>query len=194
MNTKWNALGFTPGLVGGHCIGVDPYYFLYEAEKLGYHSQIILSGRKINDSMSEFVVKKIIDNLILANKVVKKSKVAIFGATFKENCPDIRNSKMIDIYNGLKKYGMKPIVIDPHANSMELKKEYGIELTPYSQVNGMDALVFAVAHDDFVNLSLGDIDGLYRQNLQLSEKVLIDVKGIFRLKSLRESGFRYWRM
>src|SRR5690554_3196476 len=116
MNTKWNALGFYPGLVGGHCIGVDPYYFIYQAEKLGYHSQIILAGRKINDGMGEFVADAIIKKLVLANKVVKKAKIVIFGITFKENCPDTRNSKVIDIIKRLKEYGIEPVVVDPVAN------------------------------------------------------------------------------
>ena len=128
MNTKWNALGFTPGLVGGHCIGVDPYYFVYEAEKLGYHSQIILSGRKINDGMGEFVADAIIKKLILANKVVRQAKVVILGLTFKENTPDTRNSKVVDIIDSLRDYGIEPIIVDPEADAEEAKHEYGIDL------------------------------------------------------------------
>ena len=146
MNTKWNALKFYPGLVGGLCIGVDPYYFVYEAEKLGYHSQIILSGRKINDGMGEFVADAIIKKLILANKVVKQSKVVILGLTFKENCPDTRNSKVMDIITKLNEYGIEPIIVDPIADSNDAGWEYGVELTSLDDVKDVDCLVFAVAH------------------------------------------------
>jgi len=149
MNTKWNALGFYPGLVGGHCIGVDPYYFIYQAEKLGYHSQIILSGRKINDGMAEFVANAIIKKLILANKAVRKSKVAILGITFKENCPDTRNSKVMDIIKTLREFGLDPVVTDPLADKNELAAEYGIDLVDISEIKNVDYLVIVVAHDSY---------------------------------------------
>ncbi|HOA56120.1 MAG TPA: nucleotide sugar dehydrogenase [Clostridiales bacterium] len=149
MNTKWNALGFYPGLVGGHCIGVDPYYFIYQAEKLGYHSQIILSGRKINDGMAEFVANAIIKKLILANKAVRKSKVAILGITFKENCPDTRNSKVMDIIKTLREFGLDPVVTDPLADKNELAAEYGIDLVDISEIKNVDCLVIVVAHDSY---------------------------------------------
>jgi len=161
MNTKWNALGFTPGLVGGHCIGVDPYYFVYEAEKLGYHSQIILAGRKINDGMGKFVADAIIKKLILANKVVRQSKVVILGVTFKENTPDTRNSKVVDIIDSLKGYGIEAVVVDLEADAAEAKHEYGIDLIDIKEINDADCLVLAVAHDIFKQMSWEDIDNLY---------------------------------
>lgn len=149
MNTKWNALKFSPGLVGGHCIGVDPYYFISEAEKLGYHSQIITAGRKINDDMGAFVADAIIKELVLANKIVKQAKVAILGLTFKENCPDTRNTKVIDIITRLKEYGITPVVTDAYADPNEAKKEYGIELIELDKINEIDCLVVAVSHDKY---------------------------------------------
>lgn len=193
MNTKWNALGFTPGLVGGHCIGVDPYYFIYEAEKLGYHSQIILSGRKINDGMGKFVADAIIKKLILANKIVKKSKVVILGLTFKENTPDTRNTKVIDIINRLREYEIEPIVVDPIADFNEVKSEYEIELVDISEVNDIDCLVLAVAHDIFKDMTWDEIDNLYG-DYRNDEKVLIDVKSILDKKEIKEKGYSYWRL
>jgi UDP-N-acetyl-D-galactosamine dehydrogenase len=193
MNTKWNALRFYPGLVGGHCIGVDPYYFIYEAEKLGYHSQIILSGRKINDGMGKFVADAIIKKLILANKVVKKSKVAILGLTFKENTPDIRNSKVFDIIQNLKEYGINPIVSDPNADPDEVKREYGIELIDLSDIKGIDCVVIAVAHDVYKKMKLDDFDALYG-NFENNEKILIDVKSILNKNEVESKGYVYWRL
>lgn len=193
MNTKWNALGFTPGLVGGHCIGVDPYYFVYEAEKLGYHSQIILSGRKINDGMGKFVADAIIKKLILANKVVRQAKVVILGVTFKENTPDTRNSKVVDIIDSLREYGIEPIVVDPEADADEAKHEYGIELVDIKELENADCLVLAVAHDTFKQMSWNDIDALYG-DFENKEKVLIDVKSILDRKAIEEKGYSYWRL
>lgn len=192
MNTKWNALRFYPGLVGGHCIGVDPYYFVYRAEVLGYHSQIILSGRKINDGMGEFIADAVIKNLILANKKVMGAKVAIMGVTFKENCPDSRNSKVFDIANKLKDYGVQMIYIDPIADKNEAEKEYAIKLFGMEAVNNCDCIVFAVAHNEFKQLSFEDIDKMYF-NIDGEEKVLIDVKSIFNKKTVPD-GYRYWRL
>jgi UDP-N-acetyl-D-galactosamine dehydrogenase len=193
MNTKWNALKFYPGLVGGHCIGVDPYYFVYEAEKLGYHSQIILSGRKINDSMGEFVADAIIKKLILANKVVKQSKVVILGITFKENTPDTRNSKVIDIITRLKEYGIEPIVVDPVADANEAKQEYNIGLIDINSVKGADCIVLAVAHDSFKQISLDAIDSLFG-DFEASKKILIDVKSILNKSEIENKGYSYWRL
>ena len=193
MNTKWNALGFTPGLVGGHCIGVDPYYFVYEAEKLGYHSQIILSGRKINDGMGKFVADAIIKKLILANKVVRQAKVVILGVTFKENTPDTRNSKVVDIIDALKEYGIEPIVVDPEADADEAKHEYGIDLVDITEVKDADCLVLAVAHDIFKQMSWDEIDSLYRE-FDNNEKVLIDVKSILDRDTIEEKGYSYWSL
>jgi UDP-N-acetyl-D-galactosamine dehydrogenase len=193
MNTKWNALKFYPGLVGGHCIGVDPYYFVYEAEKLGYHSQIILSGRKINDGMGEFVADAIIKKLVLANKVVKQAKVVILGITFKENCPDTRNSKVADIIKTLNEYGIEPIVVDPQADKEDAKQEYGVDLVEIGNIKDADCLVFAVAHDEFKKMSWNQIDGLFRDK-DNSEKVIIDVKSILDKAEVEKAGYSYWRL
>ncbi|WP_318506973.1 nucleotide sugar dehydrogenase [Bacillus sp. T3] len=193
MNTKWNALRFTPGLVGGHCIGVDPYYFLYEAEKLGYHSQIILSGRKINDGMGSFVGDAIIKKLVLANKVVKQAKVVILGITFKENCPDTRNSKVEDIIKRLREYEIDPIVVDPYANPSDAKSEYGVELVPFDMVNNADCVVFAVAHDMFKGITMNQIDTLFG-SLPNEEKLIVDVKSILDKDEIEKSGYSYWRL
>lgn len=193
MNTKWNALGFYPGLVGGHCIGIDPYYFIYEAEKLGYHSQIILSGRKINDGMGKFVADAIIKKLVLANKVVRESKVAILGLTFKENTPDTRNTRVIDIIDRLKEYGIEPIVVDPEADPKEVKDEYGINLTPMDKVKNADCVVFTVAHDQFRKLNMEEIDRLFG-NYSNNEKVLIDVRSILDKEEVEKRGYIYWRL
>ncbi len=193
MNTKWNALGFRPGLVGGHCIGVDPYYFIYEAEKLGYHSQIILSGRKVNDDMANFVADSAVKQMILAGKKVRDAKVFVFGATFKENCPDTRNSKVADIYARLKEYGIQPEMIDPHASSEETKREYGFELSGKDSVSDADCIIFAVGHSDFRKMSLDDVSKMFKAKAD-EEKVLIDVKGIFDRKEAETKGFRYWSL
>ena len=193
MNTKWNALGFRPGLVGGHCIGVDPYYFVYEAEKLGYHSQIVLAGRKINDGMGEFVADAAIRQMILAGKRVKGAKAAILGLTFKENCPDTRNSKVEDIINRLKEYGVTTLVVDPWADAHEAKREYGIALQSLEDVTDADCVILAVAHTQFVELGLARIDRLFTPG-DNAEKVLIDVKGILNSRQVHQAGYRYWRL
>ena len=193
MNTKWNALGFRPGLVGGHCIGVDPYYFTYEAEKLGYHSQIILNGRIVNDSMGKYIADATIKEMIKVGQAPKKSKVVILGLTFKENCPDTRNSKVDDIIKRLNEYGIEPIIVDPWASERDAMREYGVELTPLHEVKDADCVIVAVAHNEFKALRLDDIKKLYRVSAD-SEKVLIDVKGIYSVKDLKNSGMDYWRL
>lgn len=193
MNSKWNALGFRPGLVGGHCIGVDPYYFIHEAEKLGYHSQIILNGRMINDGMGRFVAEAAIKQMIAAGKAPKKSKVVILGLTFKENCPDTRNSKVNDIIKTLNEYEINPVVVDPWANAHDAKREYGVELTELRDVADADCIIVAVAHNVFKNMSLADIRHLYRR-MDNSEMVLVDVKGIFKIEELKASGMKWWRL
>ena len=193
MNTKWNALGFRPGLVGGHCIGVDPYYFTYEAEKLGYHSQIILSGRKVNDDMGKFVADASIKQMILAGKSPRNAKVVILGLTFKENCPDTRNSKVEDIIKRLKEYRINPTVIDPWANPQDAKREYNVELKAMQDAAGADCIIVAVAHNEFRAMSLDDIDKLYGEVPQ-NEKVLIDVKGLYKTDDVAAKGFAYWRL
>ncbi len=193
MNTKWNALGFRPGLVGGHCIGVDPYYFTYEAEKLGYHSQIILNGRIVNDGMGKFVADSAIKQLIAVGQAPKKSKIVILGLTFKENCPDIRNSKVDDIIKRLNEYEIQPIVVDPWADVNEAYYEYGVKLSNIDEITDADCIIIAVAHNEFKQLSLSDIKAMYA-NKDDSEKVLLDVKALFNLSELNESGMRYWRL
>jgi UDP-N-acetyl-D-galactosamine dehydrogenase len=193
MNTKWNALGFYPGLVGGHCISVDPYYFVYKAERLGYHSQIVLSGRKINDGMGDFVSDAIIKKLIHANKVVKQAKVVILGITFKENCPDLRNSKVVDIITRLNEYGINPLVVDPQANASDAKHEYGIDLVDLDEIKGADCLVFTVAHEEFKNISYEQIDEMFG-NFENDQKVIIDIKSIMDRKELEKRKYSYWRL
>lgn len=193
MNTKWNALGFRPGLVGGHCIGVDPYYFTYEAEKLGYHSQIILNGRIVNDRMGEYVADAAVKQMIAAGQAPKKSKVVIFGLTFKENCPDTRNSKVADIIRQLNTYGIKPSVVDPWASERDAMHEYNVTLTKLEEISEADCIIVAVAHDEFKALSLESIKKLYRESAD-NEKVLIDVKGLYKISDLKKSGIKYWRL
>ena len=194
MNTKWNALGFRPGLVGGHCIGVDPYYFTYEAEKLGYHSQIILNGRIVNDSMGAFVAEATVKQLVLAGKAPKTSKVALFGLTFKENCPDTRNSKVADVIKRLADYGITPLVVDPWASERDAAHEYGVKLSKLSDLEALDCIILAVAHDEFRKLSLDDLKNLYKADLQPDECVLIDVKSVLDKQAVETMEFRYWRL
>lgn len=194
MNTKWNALKFYPGLVGGHCIGVDPYYFIYQAEKLGYHSQIIAAGRKINDSMGKFVADSAVKNLIKADKLVRTAKVAILGFTFKENCPDTRNSKIVDIINGLKEYGISPVIVDPQAAKDEAEREYGIKIHDISDIKDMDMVILAVNHREFAAMSLDDIDALFDQNTPANRRVLVDVKSILDPEEVAKKGYIYWRL
>lgn len=193
MNTKWNALGFRPGLVGGHCIGVDPYYFTYQAEKLGYHSQIILNGRIVNDSMGKFIADAAIKNMIMVGQAPKNSKVVILGLTFKENCPDTRNSKVDDIIKRLAEYEIVPTVVDPWASERDAMREYGVSLTKFSEVKDADCIIVAVAHNEFKALTLDQIKKLFRKG-EDSKKVLIDVKGLYKVSDLDASGLNYWRL
>ena len=193
MNTKWNALGFRPGLVGGHCIGVDPYYFTYEAEKLGYHSQIILNGRIVNDSMGAYVADAAVKKMIEAGQAPKKSKVVLLGLTFKENCPDTRNSKVDDIIKQLNKYGIKPVVVDPWASERDAMHEYGVRLTKIEDVADADCVIVAVAHNEFRTLKLDEIKKMFK-DVPDDERVLIDVKGLYKIEDLRASGMLYWRL
>ena len=193
MNTKWNALGFRPGLVGGHCIGVDPYYFTYQAEKLGYHSQIILNGRIVNDSMGAYVADCAVKQMIAAGQAPKRSKVVILGMTFKENCPDIRNSKVNDVIKQLNTYGIEPVVVDPWASESDAMHEYGVTLTRYEDVADADCIIVAVAHNEFKAMSIDDLKKLYQTGSD-EEKVLIDVKGLYKIADLKASGLRWWRL
>ena len=194
MNTKWNALGFKPGLVGGHCIGVDPYYLTNVAERLGYHSQIILNGRKVNDSMGAFVADAAIKQMIEAGQAPKKAKVVILGITFKENCPDTRNSKVNDIIKRLEEYEIIPQVTDPWADPEIAKHEYGVDLIPFEEVKDADCVIVAVGHKEFRSLSMAQIKKFFRDDLKDEEKVLIDVKSLYRMDELKASGMRFWRL
>lgn len=194
MNTKWNALGFKPGLVGGHCIGVDPYYLTNVAEKLGYHSQIILNGRKVNDSMGAFVADAAIKEMIEAGKAPKKAKVIILGITFKENCPDTRNSKVNDIIKRLEEYEIVPLVTDPWADPEIAKHEYGVDLIPFEEVKDADCIIVAVGHKEFRSLSMSQIKGFFKPDLADNEKILIDVKSLYRMDELKASDLRFWRL
>ncbi len=193
MNTKWNALGFRPGLVGGHCIGVDPYYFTYEAERLGYHSQIILNGRIVNDSMGKYVADVAVKKMIDAGQAPRNSRVAIWGLTFKENCPDIRNSKVIDIIKSLNEFMIQPIIVDPWAETADALREYGVELTELDELEDVDCIIIAVAHNEFKKYKISEMKKLYRKSKD-TEKVLIDVKGIYDIDTLRNSGLNWWRL
>lgn len=188
--TKWNFLNFQPGLVGGHCIGVDPYYLTYRAEMLGYHSQIILSGRRINDDMGKYVAENCVKKLIAADKSVRNAKVAVLGFTFKENCPDTRNTKVIDIVNELREYGIEPVIADPQADAGEAERLYGITFADADGIRGMDAVILAVAHKKFADYNMEDMDRLYGQGT----KVLLDIKGLLDRREYETAGYSYWRL
>ena len=194
MNTKWNALGFKPGLVGGHCIGVDPYYLTNLAERMGYHSQIILNGRQVNDSMGAFVADATIKQMIEAGKAPKNAKVFILGITFKENCPDTRNSKVEDIIKRLREYGIDAQVADPWADPEIAKREYGVDLIPMADVKDADCIIVAVGHKEFRSLSMHQLKDMFAGKLADDEKVLIDVKSLYRMDELKASGMRFWRL
>lgn len=188
--TKWNFLNFYPGLVGGHCIGVDPYYLTYKAEELGYHSQVILAGRRINDDMGSYVAQNCVKRLIASGKAVKNAKVAIWGFTFKENCPDTRNSKVFDIVKELREYAIEPLVFDPQADKDEAKKLYGVDLVEEATIKEVDAVILAVAHSEFVGKNTVDMDKYYAKG----KKVLLDIKGILNKKDFINAGYEYWRL
>ncbi len=191
--TKWNFLKFFPGLVGGHCIGVDPYYLTYKAEQIGYHSQVILAGRRINDDMGKYVAENVVKKLISAGKNVRDAKVAILGFTFKENCPDTRNTRVIDIMNELGEYGIAPVVADPVADTDEGRQHYGIEFVDINTVKNMDAVIIAVGHSEFMNFTMNDINAMFADG-DNSGKVLVDVKGVLDRKTYTEAGYQYWRL
>jgi UDP-N-acetyl-D-galactosamine dehydrogenase len=214
--TKWNFLNFSPGLVGGHCIGVDPYYLTYKAEQMGYHSQIILSGRQINDDMGKYVAENTVKRMIKANKQINGSKVAVFGVTFKENTPDVRNTKVVDIIAELEEYGVEVLVIDPVADKEDLWNTYGLKVKNIDDVNGIDAAVFAVPHEVFKSVYLEKINDMFEPSIGLATKeavdqaaattgdvikdtyesgnVLIDIKGMFNREEAEGIGFSYWRL
>ena len=190
--TKWNFLKFYPGLVGGHCIGVDPYYLTYKAEELGYHSQIILSGRRINDDMGKYVAESLVKNLIKADIHVKGARVAILGFTFKENCPDTRNTKVIDIYRELGEFGITPIVVDPAADAQEAERLYGITFEGMDAVKDMDAVIVAVAHTQFLSFDKDKISSFFHP--AHTKKVFMDIKGLFDRSEYLTEDYIYWRL
>lgn len=188
--TKWNFLKFYPGLVGGHCIGVDPYYLTYKAEQIGYHSQIILAGRRINDDMGKYIAENVVKNIIKAEKAVKNAKVAILGFTFKENCPDTRNTKIFDVVKELREYGIEAVIADPKADAIEAKRLYNVDFVDISTIVNMDAVVLAVAHDEFTHFSISDIDKFFGQG----QKILLDIKGLLNREEYEKAGYTYWRL
>jgi len=188
--TKWNFLKFTPGLVGGHCIGVDPYYLTYKAEQVGYHSQIILSGRRINDGMGCYVAENAVKCLIRADRHIKGARVVILGFTFKENCPDTRNTRVIDVYHELMEYGIKPLIADPQADAQEAMHEYGIEFVDMDSIKDMDAVILAVAHDEFKSIDITRMDAFFGDG----QKVLLDLKGLMDRREYEAAGYEYWRL
>ena len=187
--TKWNFLNFYPGLVGGHCIGVDPYYLTYKAEELGYHSQVILSGRRINDDMGKYVAENAVKKMIKSEKNIMKAKVAILGITFKENCPDTRNSKVIDIIKELNNYGINPIVVDPIADVEETKKLYSVSVEDMDSLKELDALIIATSHDAFKTITMETYNNMFKDT-----KIIIDVKGILEKDKYEKNGYEYWRL
>ncbi len=191
--TKWNFLNFRPGLVGGHCIGVDPYYLTYKAEELGYHSQIILSGRRINDDMGKYVAEQVIKKLIAAENPVRNAKIGILGFTFKENCPDTRNTKVIDIVKELNEYGICPLIADPCADAAEAERLYGIKFCTVSEIHGCDAVILAVAHQEFTSLTMEELDSMFKRT-ENRKKVLADIKGILNRQEYESAGYSYWRL
>ena len=188
--TKWNFLEFYPGLVGGHCIGVDPYYLTYKAEMLGYHSQVILAGRRINDDMGRYVAENCVKALIAADKPVKQARVAILGFTFKENCPDTRNSKVFDIVKELREFGIEPLIFDPVADADEARRIYGVQFCRAEELLELDAVILAVAHREFSGLTQARLEAMYRPG----QPVLLDVKGMLDRKAYEAAGWRYWRL
>ena len=191
--TKWNFLPFRPGLVGGHCIGIDPYYLTYRAEQFGYHSQIILSGRRINDDMGKYVAEQTVKQLIAADKPIKSARVGCLGITFKEDCPDARNSKVNDILKELREYGIDPIVCDPVADAPDAKRFYDVDLVSLDELKNLDCLIIAVAHKEFRALTNDDIYKMFK-NEPNEKKVVIDVKGVRNKDEFKTAGYRYWRL
>lgn len=202
--SKWNFIKMNPGLVGGHCIGVDPYYLIHMAKEIGVESQVIAAGRKINDGMAKYVAENTVKSLIKANKRVKGAKVAVLGITFKEDCPDTRNTKVVDIIKELKEYEIEVVVTDPFADNKEIEREYGLELKELESINSMDAVILAVSHDQYRKMNIDQFSKLYYKNNTLDEaavaaavdekNVLIDVKGIVDKNSIDEKKFIYWRL
>lgn len=193
MNTKWNALGFQPGLVGGHCIGVDPYYFIYKAQNLGYYSQMISTGRRINNGMSDFVIQETMRMMVRAQLNVSNSKIYLMGMTFKENCSDTRNSRAIDIYRKMKEYGLRVYASDPLLNSAVFFQQYEISLVGMQDIHDADCMIFLVAHDEFKNIYVGDLIERFSMKSD-GKRVIMDVKHILSRDEIEKTGFVYWSL
>ncbi|MDP2847830.1 MAG: nucleotide sugar dehydrogenase [Humidesulfovibrio sp.] len=189
--TKWNFLPFRPGLVGGHCIGVDPYYLTFKAQALGFSPRVILAGRAINDGMGKFIAETCVKKLIDGDVKVKGARVGVLGFTFKENVPDLRNTRVIDVVRELEEYGIKVLTHDPMADADEARHEYGIALSPLAELRSLDALVLAVAHKDYVELGFEDLRGWFREG---SAPLVLDVKGHFDPAAALAAGFKLWRL
>lgn len=189
--TKWNFLRYNPGLVGGHCIGVDPYYLTYRAEQVGYTSQVILAARHVNDSMGRYVAQGAIKQMVKAGLCVKDAKVAILGFTFKENCPDTRNTRVVDIVRELQEYSIEPMVVDPWADKPDVYKEYGIHLADEADVKNMDVVIIAVSHSKYREITMDSVNGMFTNS---NKRVLVDVKGILNKKEYEDAGYYYWRL
>lgn len=188
--SKWNFLPFRPGMVGGHCIGVDPYYLTHKAEMVGYHPQVILAGRRINDNMSRYVAKCLIKKMVQNGIDLSTAKIGVLGVTFKENCPDIRNSKVVDLINELNTWGVEVVISDPWAGPEEVKEEYGFDLVDFDSLQNLDSIVVAVGHNEFRSLTPADLIKL----THAGKPVLADVKAIFERESLVEAGFTVFRL
>lgn len=191
--TKWNFLKFKPGLVGGHCIGIDPYYLTYKAEQVGYHPQIVLAGRRINNGVGKFIVENVVKQLLSADIHLQTAKVGILGFTFKENVPDTRNTRVLDLIRELKEYHVTPCVHDPYADYEKVYEEYGIRLNDYDELTDLDAVILAVEHDEYHTLTKSFFETLYKKGSN-GNKIMIDVKGIMNRKEALAAGFKYWRL
>lgn len=191
MNTKWNALGFTPGLVGGHCIGIDPYYFIYEAQNLGFHSELIETGRRINDRMSSYVANAVVRGLMRAQVNLATARVYLMGMTFKEDCPDVRNSRAADVYHVLSDYRLNLWAVDPQADAEDLRRTYDIGLTPLTEICDADCIVYLVPHEEFRRLTWTDQKLFFRAD---GPRLMIDVKRIFSKEDAAAENYQYWSL
>lgn len=192
-STKWNFLNFKPGLVGGHCIGIDPYYITYRADQFGYHSKIILAGRRVNDNMGKYIADETIKLMIDAEINVKKARVGILGITFKEDCPDARNSKVDDVIKEFNTYGIEPIIYDPVADQADAERFYQIKLHPFEDLKELDCVVIAVAHKEFMHISNEQINAMFK-DIPMYQKIIVDIKGIKNRKEMLALGYKYWRL
>jgi len=190
-STRWNFLAFSPGLVGGHCIGIDPYYLTYKAEDSGYRSKIILAGRHINDGMGKFIAEQIIKMVVRLKLDVEHVRIGILGLAYKENCADIRNTKVTDIIDELQEYGMSPLVVDPLVDPQEAYAEYGIELSAMEELHDLDVVVVAVPHALFARRTVDEYAAIFGSS---AKKIMFDIKGVFSRESFERKGYSYWSL